>query len=324
MQPERLALLALVVVGVPLAIIAYITLAERALGLLSERRRPQVRPWVWIGPAMFFLTLYLIYPSVATIWLSLHDARSEEFVGLANYQAIAGLSDLHIALRNNLLWVVFFTGGVILFGLFFALLADRVRYESAAKSLIFLPMAISFVAAGVIWRFMYAFQPPGLPQTGTMNAVVTSLGADPIFWIGVQPWNNLFLIVIGVWVWTGFAMVILSAALKGIPAELLEAARVDGAGEVRVFRSIILPLLGPTIAVIATTLVIFALKAFDIIYVTTSANFGTHVLATLMYDVLFTERHFGRAGAVAVLLLLAIIPVLMVNLRRFRFQEAIR
>lgn len=324
MQPERLALLGLVVVGVPLAVIAYITLAERALGLLPERRRPQLRPWVWIGPAVLLLLLYLVYPSVGTIWLSFHDARSQNFVGLENYQAIAGLSDVHIAIRNNLLWVVVFTSGVILFGLTFALLADRVRYESAAKSLIFLPMAISFVAAGVIWRFMYAYQPPGLPQTGTLNAAVTTAGADPVAWLIVQPWNNLFLIVVGVWIWTGFAMVILSAALKSIPAELLEAARVDGAGEVRVFRSIVLPLLGPTIAVVATTLVIFALKAFDVVYVMTSGNFGTEVLANLMYEVLFNTRHFGRASAIAVLLLVAIVPILIVNLRRFRFQEAIR
>lgn len=324
MTPERLLMLAVAVVGVPLAIVAYIMLAERALGLLPETRRDRFRPWLWLGPALTFLFLYLVYPTLGTIWLSFLDARSENFVGLANYQALFELSDTYEAIRNNVFWVVFFTGGVLLFGLLFALLADRVPYESAAKSLIFLPMAISFVAAGVIWRFMYTFQAPGLPQTGTVNAVVTTFGGDPVAWLFIQPWNNLFLILIGVWVWTGFAMVITSAALKGIPTELLEAARVDGAGEVRIFGSIILPLLGPTLAVIATTLVIFALKAFDVIYVTTGGSLGTEVLATYMYDTLFSARHFGRASAIAVILLLAIIPVLIINVRRFRFQEAIR
>jgi alpha-glucoside transport system permease protein len=322
---ERLAALAVAVIGVPLVLAGYIVASEWLVGRLPVRRRASVRPWLWVAPALLLVTAFLVYPALATFWLSLHDARSERFVGLANYLDIAALEDMRIAVRNNALWVIFFTGAVLGFGLLFAVLADRVRYEGTAKSLVFLPMAISFVAAGVIWKFIYSFQPTGLPQTGLLNAAVTGLTAsEPQAWLISALWNNFALIAVGVWVWTGFAMVILSAALKGVPTELLEAARVDGARELTVFRRIILPLLGPTIAVIATTLVIFALKAFDVVYVMTSGNFETEVIANLMYEQLFTVRHAGRASAIAVVLLLAIIPVLVINIRRFRFQEAVR
>lgn len=322
---ERIPALVAAVVGVPLVLVGYILASEWILGRLPLRRRPAIRPWIWVGPALAFVFIYLVYPSLATIWLSFLDARSETFVGIANYQQIFALEDVRIAIRNNLLWVVFFTSLVLAFGLVIAVLADRVRYEGTAKSLIFVSMSISFVAAAVIWRFVYAYQPPGVSQTGLLNAVVTgATELEPQAWIINSPWNNFWLIIVGVWVWTGFAMVILSAALKGIPVELLEAARVDGAKELTVFRRIILPLLGPTIAVISTTLVIFALKSFDVVYVMTSGNFNTEVLANVMYEQLFNARHYGRASAIAVLLLLAIGPVLFVNLRRFRFQEAIR
>jgi alpha-glucoside transport system permease protein len=323
-DPQRLLMLSVAVIGVPLALVGYVVLSDRALRLLSERRRPRVRPWLWVAPALLIVVGYLIYPSLATIWLSFQNANSSSFVGLENYRWLATSPAVHVAVRNNVLWVGLYTGVVLAFGLLFALLADRVRYEQAAKSLIFLPMAISFVAAGVIWGFVLAFQPPGEPQTGVLNALVTSAGGEPQAWLILQPWNNLALIAAAAWVWTGFAMVILSAALKGIPVELLEAARVDGAGELVVFRRIILPLLGPTIAVVATTLVIFALKAFDIVYVMTNGNFDTNVIALKMYQELFSSRHWGRAAAISVLLLLAIVPVLVVNVRRFRFQEAIR
>lgn len=322
---ERIPQIAAAVIGVPVALVAYIVLVERALLLLRERQRPAWRPWLWILPALLFVLGYLIIPSLITIWLSLFDARSVRFVGLQNYLQLATTEAAQNAIRNNVIWVVFFTGAAILFGLIFAILADRVRYESAAKSLVFLPMAISFVAASVIWKFVFDFQPAGFEQTGLLNAVVTGLTPiGPIAWLTNAPWNTFLLIVIGVWVWTGFAMVILSAALKGVPAELLEAARVDGANELQVFRRITFPLLTPTIAVIATTLAIFALKAFDIIYVTTSGNFDTEVLAFLMYDELFTARNTGRSSAIAVVLLLVVIPILFINIRRMRFERAVR
>lgn len=323
-DPQQVVSLAVVVVGVPLVLVGYILATEWALGRLAERWRPRLRPWLWVLPALVLVTAFLIYPSLDTIRISFFNFDSSKFVGLDNYAWLIGSDAVHNALRNNVLWVVAYTGFVLVFGLTFAVLADRVPYEGVTKSLVFLPMAISFVAAGVIWRFMYAFQPAGADQTGVANAIVTAFGAQPQAWLINAPWNTFALIVAAVWVWTGFAMVILSAALKGIPAELIEAARVDGAGELLVFRRIILPLLGPTIAVILTTLVIFALKAFDIVYVMTSGNYETNVIALLMYQQMFTVRNFGQAAAVSVLLLAAIVPVLIVNLRRFRFQEAIR
>jgi alpha-glucoside transport system permease protein len=201
-----------------------------------------------------------------------------------------------------------------------AILVDRVRFEGAAKSVIFLPLAISFVAAGVIWRFMYDLD----PDIGTLNAVVTGVGGEPRAWLVEQPQNNLFLIIVGVWLLTGFAMVILSAGLKGISTELLEAARVDGANELQVFRRIVFPLLLPTIAVIGTTIIIYALKTFDVVYTMTNGNFGTDVIANTMYQQLFNNGQPGRSAAIAVILFLAIVPVMIVNIRRFQQQEAVR
>jgi alpha-glucoside transport system permease protein len=212
------------------------------------------------------------------------------------------------------------TAMVVGIGLIVAVLVDRVKYESIVKTVIFLPMAISFVAAGVIWRFMYELN----PAIGTLNAAVTTVGMDARPWLINEPLNTFMLIIVGVWMMSGFAMVILSAGLKGISVELLEAARVDGANEPQVFRRIVLPLLAPTIAVIATTVVIFALKTFDIVYVMTNGNFGTEVMANRMYKELFNFGQAGRSAAIAVILFVAIVPVMILNIRRFQQQEAIR
>ena len=219
-----------------------------------------------------------------------------------------------------MLLTLFATG----FGMLVAVLVDRVRYESVAKSTIFLPLAISFVGAGIIWKFVYDYQPPGQPQTGVLNAALTAVGGQPVTFLQDAPLNTIWLIVVAAWVWTGFCMVILSAALKGISAELLEAARVDGASEWQVFRGITFPLLLPTMAVVSTTMIITALKAFDIVYVMTGGNFDTDVIALRMYKELFNFGQPGRASAVAVILLALIIPVMFINIRRFREQEAHR
>ena len=323
-MPDRLPLAAIVVVGVPLALVAYITLVERLLGLMPSRGRSAARPWLWLGPALACLAIFLLYPALNTIYLSLYSANTERFVGLANFLYVFTDGTMLLALRNNLIWLVFFTLLTVCLGLLIAVLTDRVPYESAAKALIFLPMAISFVAAGVIWKFMYDYRPPGLPQTGTLNALVTAVGAEPRAWLIDSPGNNVALIAVAVWTWVGFCTVILSAGLKGIPGEVLEAARVDGASEWQVFRQIIIPLLGSTIAVVSTTMIITALKAFDIVYIMTNGNFDTEVIANRMYKELFNVRDFGRASAIAVVLLAAIVPVMLFNLRRFREQEAIR
>ena len=250
------------------------------------------------------------------------DARSEKFVGFENYRFVFTDPAMLIVLRNNLLWLVFFTAACLVFGLLIALLSDRVKYEAAAKACIFLPMAISFVAAGVIWRFMYEYRPAGTPQIGTVNAAITAVvpSFEPKAWLFNRSSNNPALILVGIWMWTGFAMVILSAGLKGISESLIEAARIDGAGEFTIFRRIILPLMMPTIVVVATTLIINVLKVFDIVYVMTNGNLGTEVIANRMYKEMFNYRNYGRAGAIATVLLLAIAPVMVMNIKRFNAE----
>ena len=317
---------AIVLLGVPLVLIGYILGVEWLLRFLPERRQDRIRPWLWIAPTLAFLFVFLIYPTINTIVLSFMDKFSRNFVGLDNYLWFFGDPSTLEALRNSVLWVVFMTAGVVGLGLLIAVLVDRVRYEPVAKTAIFVPLAISFVAAAIIWNFMYQYRPPGAPQTGTVNAVVGLFGLGPVDWIRERSMliSNFSLIFIGIWIWTGFAMVILSAGLKGISVELLEAARVDGATEWQVFRGIILPLLMPTIFVVGTTIVITALKTFDIVYTLTNGAFGTDIIARKMFFEMFTTQHFGRASVVAIVLLVAIVPFMALNIRRFRQQEAMR
>lgn len=278
-----------------------------------------------MGSALFFLTVYLIYPLLDTAYISFLGKDSKEFTGLDNYWYIFTNVDMLDALKNNLLWLVLFTSITVSLGVVIAVLADRVRYEAAAKAMIFLPMAISFVAASVIWRFMFEFRPAGVPQIGLLNALLSNLpGFKPIAWLVNTRVNNFALIGVGIWVWTGFCTVILSAGLKGIPVEILEAARIDGASEWQIFWRIILPMMSTTILVVATTMVIIVLKVFDIVYVMTNGNLGTEVIANRMYKEMFNYHHFGRASAIAVILLLAVIPVIVSNMRRFRTQEALQ
>jgi alpha-glucoside transport system permease protein len=320
----RLITALIVVIGVPAVLFGYIVVTERLIRLAPDRHQDRLRPWVWLFPAIAFLTVFLVYPTVYTIYLSFLDKFSKNFIGLDNYVYFFTTSDTLTALRNNAIWLVLLTLFAVGGGLIIAILVDRVRYESVAKSIIFVPLAISFVGAGVIWKFMFDYRPPGQPQTGTLNGIVGAAGQDPVPWLLNAPLNTVMLIVVAAWIWTGFCMVILSGALKGISTELLEAARVDGANEWQVFRGITFPLLLPTIAVVATTMVITSLKAFDIVYVMTNGAFDTEVIANRMYKELFAFGQPGRASATAVLLLLLIIPVMAVNIRRFRAQEAMR
>ncbi len=294
-------------------------------GGVSIFKKGGLIPWFYMGSALFFLTVYLIYPLLDTAYISFLGKDSKEFTGLDNYWYIFTNVDMLGALKNNLLWLVLFTCITVSLGVVIAVLADRVRYEAAAKAMIFLPMAISFVAASVIWRFMFEFRPAGVPQIGLLNAILSNLpGFKPIAWLVNTKVNNFALIGVGIWVWTGFCTVILSAGLKGIPVEILEAARIDGASEWQIFWRIILPMMSTTILVVATTMVIIVLKVFDIVYVMTNGNLGTEVIANRMYKEMFNYHHFGRASAIAVILLLAVIPVIVSNMRRFRTQEALQ
>lgn len=323
---DKLITALIVVVGVPAAMVGYIWATEQVLRLVPLRWKPRVRPWLWLGPALGFLALFLVYPTLGTILRSLRDAADTTFVGLENYVWFFGNDDALSALLNNVLWLLLLTAAVVGFGLLIAVLVDRVRYETFAKSVVFMPLAVSMVAAGVIWLFMYQYRPPGAEQTGTLNSAIGLFGLGPVAWLQVQDFrlNTLMLIVVMAWMWTGFGMVIISAALKGINPELLEAARVDGANEWQVFRRIVFPLLVPTLVVVSTTMIITALKAFDIVYTMTGGNLETDVIANLMYKEMFRFGDFGRASAIAVVLLLAIVPIMLFNISRFRAQEAVR
>ncbi len=301
-------------------------------------------PWLWLAPVLALLSLFLVYPVVDTVRRSFLDRKSESFVGLDNYKFIIEnpqplTSDTHVALLNNFLWLTLFTLVTVSIGLFIAVLAGRVRYEALAKATIFIPMAISFVAAAVIWRFMFEFN----SDIGTVNAALTAAGGEPTRWLqdtgAPQTWltergpdtlphpiqiNNLALITVGVWNWAGFSVVVLSAGLKGISTEVMEAARVDGAGEWHIFRRIIFPILSPTIVVVATTLVIQALKKFDLVWVMTAGQFKTDVVATLFFKEAFIFGDFGVGTALAVVLLLWVAPIMVISVRRFQFQEETR
>ena len=289
---------------------------DNLASILPERIRETVRPFVFVGPALVILSAYLIYPTLRTVYLSFMDARSQAFVGLDNYAFALTSPDMLLALRNNVLWLIFVTGFVVSIGLVIAVMVDRIgRWESVAKSLIFLPMEISAVGAAVIWKFVYSFQPIQRPQIGLLNAIYTALGGDPQGWLILKPWNNLFLIVIMIWTLTGLAMVVLSAAIKSVPAELLEAARIDGAGEVRIFFQVIIPSIRGALITITTTVLIMVLKVFDIVFVMTNGQFETEVIANRMYREMFSFGNYGRASALAVVLLVAVVPIMIYNVR---------
>lgn len=281
-----------------------------------------LRPYVFVGPALAILGWYLVLPTLRSLYFSFFDAQSNKFVGLDNYIFAFTDSAMLESFRNNLIWLIVGTGLSVVFGLLIAVLADRSRFESVAKSIIFLPMAISFVGAGIIWRFVYFYKPPMEDQIGLLNAIVTAFGGQPQAWITLRPWNTLLLVAIMVWLNTGYATVLLSAALKGVPDELLEAGRIDGATEVQMFFRLIIPYIQGTIVTVATTILIACLKIFDIVFVMTNGNYGTEVIASQFYKQMFKYQHFGRGGAIAIVLLVAVIPVMIYNLRQFREREA--
>lgn len=311
---------------------------------MGDEWQSRLQPFVFVGPAVAMLLWFLALPVVRTFWFSLFNrdgppqgwlnlrdlsgsfaALSERFVGLDNYIAVFTDRLMLEAFRNNIMWIVFGATLTVIFGLLIAVLADRSGFERLGKSAIFLPMAISFVGAGVIWNFIYEVRPVNAPQIGLLNAIVVGLGGEPQpwpAWTAISPWNNLFLIVIVIWLQTGYAMVLFSAALKGIPADLMEAGRVDGANEIQIFFRIMVPYIMGTIITVSTTVLIFTLKIFDVVWVMTGGQFGTDVIATQFYRQSFTARNSGYGSAIAIVLLIAIIPVMIYNLKQFREQEA--
>ncbi|HEY0069447.1 MAG TPA: sugar ABC transporter permease [Chloroflexia bacterium] len=303
--------------GVALLFVLSNWLVER----LPDVWRLRIQPFVFIGPGIIMLSWFLAVPTLRTLYQSFFDRTSTNFIGFSNYAYAFTAPSMQESFRNNLLWMIVGTGLSVAFGLLIAVLADRSSFESIAKALIFLPMAISFVGAGIIWKFVYALS-PGQEQIGLLNAIVTALGGEPQGWLVKGPWNNFFLIIIMVWLQTGFAMVLLSAALKGVPGELLEAARIDGANEFQIFFRVIIPTIQGTIVTVSTTILIATLKIFDIVFVMTNGNFGTEVMASQQYKQMFRFQDFGRGSAVAIILLIAVIPVMIYNLRQFRERRA--
>lgn len=300
------------------AAVAYFVIANKAIDRAPTRWSERIRPWLFVTPALLFLAGWLLYPAIRTFTLSLSDARGDSFVGLDNFSWAFTTDEIITVFRNNVFWLIGVTFFSTAFGLTMAVLADKMKWESFWKSLIFLPMAISFVGASVIWRFVYAFRPDGVDQIGILNEIVVGLGGSPQAWLLLEPWNNFFLIVVMIWLQTGFAMVVLAAAIKGVPTELIEAARIDGANEWQVFRKITMPSIAGTMAVVITTTVILVLKVFDIVRVMTAGQFETNVIANEMITQSFQLGDQGRGAALAVVLFAAVIPVLIWNIRGFR------
>jgi alpha-glucoside transport system permease protein len=309
------------IVGVGGVWVLYIA-SNALVEMLPIRLRDTLRPFLFVGPAMVIIAIFLIYPIFNTGYLSIMDARSQNYVGLQNYIRIFTERDFLLVLRNNVLWIVLVTGFTVSLGLVIAMLVDRIgRWEPVAKSLIFLPMAISAVGASVIWGFIYATRPEGAAQIGLLNALIVALGGQPISILTNTSLNNFALIIVMIWILTGYCMVILSAAIKGVPAELVEAGRIDGAGEVRIFFSIIIPTIRGTIVTVATTVFIMVLKVFDIVYVMTSGQRDTEVIANRMYKEFFINGNYGVGSALAVILLIAVMPVIYSNVRELRRRK---
>ncbi|MGY9050261.1 alpha-glucoside ABC transporter permease [Puniceibacterium antarcticum] len=275
-------------------------------------RATLVRPWLFLFPAIFALGLYLVYPVVGSFIRSLYNRSGADFIGFGNYTQMFSEEGFRTALFNNILWALVVPAGATFLGLLVAQLTDKLRWGNIAKSLIFMPMAISFVGASLIWKFVYA----NTPEIGIINAVRNSIGLSPLDVMQIPFWNNFFLMVILIWIQTGFAMVILSAALRGIPEETIEAAIIDGANPFQIFFKIKVPQIMGTIVVVWTTITILVLKVFDIVYAMTGGNFDTEILPSYMMKFMF--RDDGRATAVAFVIMIIVLPVMIWNIRQAR------
>jgi alpha-glucoside transport system permease protein len=312
-----LALIALLVGvgGIWLLFTSASTVVER----FPPKLRDRVIPWVFIAPAILLLTIYLVYPAVSTVIRSFLTDKGEFTL---NNWASLGRGEFLEILRNNLIWLLVATAGSVGLGLLVAALFDRIRRESLAKIFIFTPLAISLVGATVIWKFVYAVQPPSQPQFGLLNAIWSALGGKPVAWATTFPINLPAEILVMIWLQTGFAMVVLSAAIKGVSVEVLEAARLDGANERQIFFGIIIPLIRGSIVTVTTTIAIATLKIFDIVMSMSGGLNHDNVVAVRMFQEMFQFFNDGRAAALATILFIAVLPVMLLNLRNFRRQAA--
>jgi len=307
-----------------LAVIAIILTLARLADRLAGRTRTLWMVLAFAGPAALLLGVGLIYPALRTMMMSFMDRRSDEFVGLANYQWVFSNPDSLQSFINTFWWVVLVPVVSTLVGLLYAILVDKSRFEKFAKSLLFMPMAISFVGAGIIWKFVYEYRGAAQEQIGLLNAVITWLGFEPVRFLQDSPLNTLFLILVMIWIQAGFAMVLLSAAIKAIPHDIVEAAHLDGVNAWQMFRSITVPSVRPTLVVVMTTIIIATLKIFDIPRTMTGARFDTQVLANMMYDQSFTFGNNGTGSALAVMIFVLVIPVVVFNVRQMIRNREVR
>jgi alpha-glucoside transport system permease protein len=294
--------------------------------VLPDRWESRLKPYLYILPAFAAIAVYLVYPAIQTVIYSFANADSTKWVGLKNYTSLLGSNGFRQTLFNTLLWIIVVPAVTIMLGLAIAVLADRLspRGEKLAKTTIFLPMAISAVGAGTVWRFVYAVNPPSENQLGLQNAIVTKFGHDPVNWLQLNTlhFNSFALMVILLWAQAGFAMVLLSAAIKSVPTETLEAARIDGAGELAIFWRVIVPQIWSTVITVFITVTIGVMKIFDIVYVMTNGDFNTNVVGVQFFNELFTNFNNGYAAAIVVMLMLAIVPIMIYQVRHFRAEEA--
>ena len=314
-----------VAAGVGAAVVLY-WLLDRLAEILPEPWGRRLKPFLYILPAYAALTLYLIYPAAQTIVYSFADAGSQEWVGLENYTKLLSSSNFQDTLFNTLLWMAVVPAMTVVLGLAIAVLADRLtaRWENASKTIIFLPMAISFVGASTVWGLVYDYRPEGRVQIGLQNAIVTALGFDPVAWLQYSDFhlNSLLLMVILLWAQVGFSMVLLSAAVKGVPTDTLEAARIDGADERQVFFRVVVPQIWGTVITVFVTTLIGVMKMFDIVYVMTNGNANTNVVANEFFNQLFTNFNNGAAAAIVVMLMVATVPIMWYQVRHFKREEA--
>jgi alpha-glucoside transport system permease protein len=285
-------------------------------------RANMIRPWIFLGPAILALGLYLAYPVVATFILSFQErlpGNARAFVGLENYTKMFAEPKFAEAMFNNVLWLTVVPAAATGFGLLAAQLTDRLSWGNISKSIIFMPMAISFVGAAVIFKLVYEARPEDVAQIGILNHLyLLSGGAEPQQWLTIPFWNSFFLMAVLIWIQTGFAMVILSAALRGIPEETIEAAIIDGANPFQIFFKIKVPQIMGTIVVVWTTITIATLKVFDIVFAMTNGQWETQVLANYMYDKLFVAQDWGMGSAAAMIIMLLVTPILVWNVHNAR------
>ncbi|HEY8307790.1 MAG TPA: sugar ABC transporter permease [Lapillicoccus sp.] len=295
---------------------------------LPGRWEDRVKPWMFAGPAILAIGAYLIYPAVVTLVYSFQNEDNTAWVGVKNYTSLLTDPSFLQVLFNNLLWIIVVPAATVVLGLGVAVLADRLRPqgEKLSKTFIFLPMAISMVAAATIWRSIYEYQPAGAPQTGLLNAIFGLFNKGPFFWYSIDTlhFNSLLLMIILIWTQVGYSMVLLSSAIKGVPEDTVEAGRIDGAGERRIFFSIVVPQIWPTVITVFITVLIGVMKVFDVVYVTTNGAFNTDVIGRRFFDEMFTQGNNGFASAIVVILMIAIIPILIYQVRHFRAEEASR